>query len=287
MSPLAKVFTVTKNEYDLIEDFLRYHGTLFGYDNVVVIDNGSTHPHVLDVYQRYIPKGVTVVTRTGYRRNQQGEHFTEIMGQYKQSAEFLIGLDTDCFFTVRDSCDPEVIHTYLRSLPQDSDIFMMKTYLMSVVDTASPNYVNQKLVRPTDCTTFFRERDGHANAAVYHAFYRAANFVSTSVGNHTGVSTTNRKHTCPDIAYVHYHNTGRQRVYERCRTIMLGYGYISEGMTRDQEWRALRTNPDGGGIHRQKQYLHYLESPHTFFQEDPMPADTFQFEGVKRALCTE
>jgi hypothetical protein len=286
MTPLAKVFTVTKNEYDLIEDFLRYHGALFGYDNVVVIDNGSTDPHVLDVYQRYIPKGVTVVTRTGYRRDQQGEHFTEIMRQYKQSAEFLIGLDTDCFFSVRDSCDPTVIHPYLRSLPQDCDIFAMKTFLMSVVDTASPNYANRKLVRPTGCTTFVR-RNGYANVSNPHVFYRAANFVRTEVGNHGGVSTTNRRHYCPDIAYIHYHDTGRQRLYERCRTILLGYGYITEGMTREQEWHALRTNTDGYGVHRQQQYLHYLESPDAFFREDPMPADTFHFEGVKQIVYTE
>lgn len=286
MPALAKVFTVTKNEYDLIEDFVRYHGGIFGYDNVVVIDNGSTDERVLDVYSRYTPKGVTVVTRTGYRKDQQGEHFTEIMQQYKQEAEFLIGLDTDCFFCVRESCDPQTIHAYLRGLPRNYDIFAMQTFLMSVVDPNSSNYQAGKLVRPTDCTTFVR-RSGYGNISIPHVFYRAANFVRTSVGNHGGVTTTNQRMYCPDVAYVHYHETGRQRLYERCRTILLGYGYITEGMTREQELHALRTNRDGNGIHRQKQYLQYLESPETFFVEDPMPADTFHFDGIKRRLYIE
>jgi hypothetical protein len=286
MRALAKVFTVTKNEYDLIEDFIHYYGILFGYDNVVVIDNGSTDARVLDVYARSTPKGVTVVTRAGYRGAQQGDHFTEIMSLYKESAEFLIGLDTDCFFCVRDSCDPAVIRAYLSSLPRTYDIFAMKTFLMSVVDPRSPNYVDRKLVRPTDCTTFVR-RSGYANVSIPHVFYRAESFVRTSVGNHSGVSLTNRQMYCPEIAYVHYHETGRQRLYERCRTILLAYGYISEGMTREQELHALRTNTEGFGVHRQQQYLHYLQSPDQFFQEDPIPADTFQFDGVKRLLHTK
>jgi hypothetical protein len=58
-------------------------------------------------------------------------------------------------------------------------------------------------------------------------------------------------------------------------------------MTREQELHALRTNYDGYGIHRQNQYIQYLESPDTFFREEPMPADTFHFDGVKQRLYIE
>jgi len=283
MNALAKVFTVTKNEYDLIEDFIVYHGYLFGYDNIVVIDNGSNDQRVLDVYEKYKPKGVTIVSRLGYRGTQQGDNFTSVMKEYKDTCEFMIGLDTDCFFCVDYSTDRDVILSYLRSLPKNYDIFQMKKFLMSVVDTNSPNYQNHKLVRPIDCTTFVI-RDGYSGVSIPHVFFRAANFVRTTNGNHTGESTTGRVWFCPQIAYIHYHDTGRQRLYERCRTIMLAYGFITEGMTRDQELHALRNNLDGNGIHRQKQYIRYLENPDLFYKEDPFPSDTFFFKDLKSVI---
>jgi hypothetical protein len=281
--PLAKVFTVTKNEYDLIEDFINYYGRIFGYENVVIIDNGSDHPTVLNVYDRYRSHGVTIHNTVGYQNNKQAEHFTTIMKQYRQSAEFLIGLDTDCFFCVNRSCDPAVIQEYLRSLPTHADLFAMKTFLMSVVDVRSENYQNNKLVRPTDCVTFV-VRDNYAQTSNPHVFFRAANFVSTENGNHNGTTTTNKRFYCPEVAYVHYHDTGRMRHLERCRSIMLGYGFIHKDDTEAEQLDKLLKLSDGTGIHRQRQYIRYLQDPKSFFEEDPMPEDTFVFVEVKRLL---
>jgi hypothetical protein len=281
--PIAKVFTVTKNEYDLIEDFIQYYGTIFGYENVVIIDNGSDHPAVLDVYERYKSKGITIYMALGYKNLQQAEHFTAAMSKYKNSAEFLIGLDTDCFFCVKNRCDKETIISYLRDLPKEYDIFVMKKFYMSVVDPASPNYKDNKLIRPTDCTTFVL-RDGYAGVTVSHVFYRAQNFVSTGIGNHGGITTTNKRFFCDDVAYVHYHDTGKRRHLERCRAILLAYGYINESMNQTQQLEALLQNRDGSGIHRQRQYIEYLKNPDSFFKEDPIPSDVFEFLEVKQVL---
>jgi hypothetical protein len=283
MLPIAKVFTVTKNEYDLIEDFIIYHGGIFGYENIVVIDNGSTNPIVLDVYKKYSAFGVEVVHTTGYTGNMQAIHFTNAMNRFKHSAEFLIGLDTDCFFSVDMSCDKDTILSYLRSLPQQSDIFVVDKFLLSVVDVASPNYENNKLKRPTKCTTFVK-RNGYAGCIVRHVFFRAANFVKTEIGNHWGQTKTNNSFNCENVMYVHYHDTGRGRTIERCREILLGYGYIHEGLTLEEEERKLLQCRDGSGIHRQRQYLRYLQSREKFLIEDPIPADTVYFSNIKDIL---
>ena len=36
-----KVFTMVKDEVDVVEDWVLYHGTLFGFTNLYVIDNYS------------------------------------------------------------------------------------------------------------------------------------------------------------------------------------------------------------------------------------------------------
>ena len=280
---LAKVFTVTKNEYDLIEDFINYYGKIFGYENVIIIDNGSTNPIVLGVYEKYLPKGITIHHTTGYEGNKQGEHFTNIMREYKNAAEFLIGLDTDCFFGVHGSSNPDTIQTYLRDLPKNKDIFFMKKFYMSVVDVNSPNYQNYKLVRPTDCTTF-DIRDNYSGTSNPHVFFRSANFISTENGNHNGVTTNQASYFCDDVFYVHYHDTGRGRLVERCRGIMIGYGYIWEGMTREEELNRMRSLWSGAGIHRQNQYIQYLEKPEEFMEESPIPSNVVEFSGVKSLL---
>lgn len=291
MKPIAKIFTVTKNEYDLIEDFIVYHGTLFGYDNIVIIDNGSDNPIVLDVYSRYTEKGVTIYNTEGYGGNKQGDHFTSHMIQYTDAAEFLIGLDTDCFFTVRVtdasgsrwSSDRNAIMQYMTSLPIDHDIFEINSFLTSVVDTNSQNYKDNKLTRPTDCTTFVL-RNGYGGWCVSHVFFRASNFVSTQNGNHGGRSTTNRGLYCPDIAYAHYHDTGKRRHLERCKSILIGYGYINQTMSEQEQLSTLIATRNEVGSHRLKQYIHYLQDVDSFFREEPIPLDVFEHTEIKSFL---
>lgn len=282
--PIAKVFTVTKNEYDLIEDFIVYHGHIFGYENIIIMDNGSTNSSVIDVYNRYSSKGVEILYTTGYDGNKQGIHFTNAMRCFKDSCDFLIGLDTDCFFTVDMQCDRDTIHSYLRSLPKNADIFRMNRFLLSVVDPSSSNYENYKLKRPTDCLTFVK-RNGYAGIPLmHHCFYRASNFISTENGNHNGVTTTNTPYVCEEVVYIHYHDTGRGRTIQRCREIMIGYGFITDGLTRQKELSRMLSIRDGTGIHRQRQYIRFLQDPAKFFIEDPIPSDVVNFSDIKDRL---
>jgi hypothetical protein len=97
-----KIFTVTKNEFDLINEFILYYGSIFGFENIIIIDNGSDDQRVLNTYEKYKTLfGITVYTELGYNKNDQGNHFTKIMSIYKDSCDFLIGLDTDEFMALK------------------------------------------------------------------------------------------------------------------------------------------------------------------------------------------
>ena len=89
---LVKVFVLTKNEYDMISDFLTYYGRIFGYENLIVIDNGSNHQDVLNIYDSFKSKGVTIIedrSNIAYH----GEIMTKHMNTYKNTCEFMIPLD--------------------------------------------------------------------------------------------------------------------------------------------------------------------------------------------------
>ena len=38
----VKLFTMVKDEVDIIEYWIMYHGKLFGYENLFIVDNMST-----------------------------------------------------------------------------------------------------------------------------------------------------------------------------------------------------------------------------------------------------
>ena len=101
---LAKVIVYTKDEYDLIEDFLNYHGSIFGFSNLIVIDNMSSHPRVLEVYKKYVSLGVTVIHNTHGSMRSMAATNTTVMSRIRQcfpKTKYLIPLDTDEFIALR------------------------------------------------------------------------------------------------------------------------------------------------------------------------------------------
>ncbi|CAN0493925.1 unnamed protein product, partial [Scytosiphon promiscuus] len=165
--PILKIFTVTKNEADLVEDFVTYHGSIFGYTNVVLIDNMSDCSQVLNLYKKFVKMGVTIERQKSYKGNSQGNAFTKFMSRHKKTCKFMVGVDTDEFIVnpgFSGSNNSKHFSTkqikskfdsYLNSLPRDATKFSMDTYYDSVPDPSSPRYIDQKIIRPvTDITTF-------------------------------------------------------------------------------------------------------------------------------------
>jgi hypothetical protein len=73
---LVKVITLARNN-TIIEDFILYYGDMFGFSNVVIVDNGSTLPTVLDVYKKYASIGVVVKFEKSHSR-----HSTKFMSKH-------------------------------------------------------------------------------------------------------------------------------------------------------------------------------------------------------------
>ena len=57
---IIKLFTMVKDEIDIVEDWLKYHGTLFGYQNLHVIDNMS-EDGTFEKLKEYQSKGVFLI----------------------------------------------------------------------------------------------------------------------------------------------------------------------------------------------------------------------------------
>ena len=95
LHPRIKVFVRTKDDTNIIEDWIKYHANLFGYDNVCVIDNMSREKDVIAVYDKY--KDKISIRYTDKSHRYQGDIMTSAFNAYKTQCDILIALDADEF----------------------------------------------------------------------------------------------------------------------------------------------------------------------------------------------
>jgi hypothetical protein len=221
---IIKIFTVTKNEYDLINPWVHFYGTIFGYENVVIIDNGSDNIEVLNFYND-IKKNtkIKIYTDTSIYSD-QGKIFTKYMNLEKNNCDFLLGCDTDNFLIVdgKNSIKKQDYFDIFEQLPEENNKFLIHRTIDSIIDSNNSDYIDNKINNPVNSHFFIK------HASVCANFYRSANFVDTYNGNHIG--TTNPDQTafnCSDkLLYVHYVYTGINRCMERSILCCEGYNYL-------------------------------------------------------------
>jgi hypothetical protein len=223
---LCKVFCLTRDEYDLIASFIAYHGALFGAENIVILDNGSTHPDVLAVYKQAQKQGVTVVSMpTRQKPHWKKDALTTVMTRYKDSCDYLIPLDTDEFLcwvdpeTQQPHCDAERIHQTLNDLPKEASLFKMPFEYRSLVSPQDEGYEDYKYTCPPRQITNFWPLIDKSLAFGPKSFYRANAFLEGEDGNHHGV-VSDGETALTNLGLFHFHHTGAKRCFERARQLM-------------------------------------------------------------------
>jgi len=183
-----------RNEDVCLEPWLRYHGHLFGDDNLFVVDHNSDDPAVLAILREFAAGGGHVMRLPpGADYRQKGDFVSYAMRQAETGHDFVLPLDCDEFVAMRladgtATCAREHLAAYFSSLPADSTAFEV-----------GENFLNM-LGHPT---LFF--------ALPYKkVFFR---------GGHCGV-VDHGSHTClwplvpaaaTRLAYVHFHHKSFER----------------------------------------------------------------------------
>jgi hypothetical protein len=229
---LVKILVLTKNEYDLIEPFLVYYGTLYGFENIVVLDNASTDPRVLDVYERFQSLGVTVRTearpfeKVGEFTN---EHICQIRDDPAMACEWMMLMETDEFaIWTPHAEDPSAmaeegasaIRQFLEGLPDDVHIVQFGKVFNAAVNPKDAGYENQKYTYPpAQMTKFF---DPYVDKNIV----RLSSFDHVIQWPHIMASRGGRTIVAPEVGMLHYHATGARRLFERSRTIVEGCNFM-------------------------------------------------------------
>lgn len=251
----ARIFVLSKNEYDLIDDFLTYYEKLVGASNITIIDNGSTDAHVLSSYSEFKARGGTVIVddRPLY---QHCNMLTEIMYKQRETAEFLIPLDTDEFmFDVSDDVPMtrETFEAKLSSVPEDASIVRFGAFWGGISDEHADDYLEGKHTRPAAHITRFY------NQGWDKVFFRGSKFVDVQQGNHGGTVLDGHTVELRDLGLLHYHETGPRRAFERCRMSICGYRMFDVKAPIDEQLLACSACYQGAGGHRVRQYNVFLK----------------------------
>lgn len=229
---LATVVLLTKDEYDLVDDFLTYHSALFGAENVVVVDNGSTDARLRPVYRRHKAAGVRFILE---RREfaQASDFMTEHMRALADGCRFLLPLETDEFIFLMPEhpasasavsagieATSAAIREHLEGLPEEVSVLRYGAFLGSCVDPADAGYSCGAYSRPVAQITRFKDQGWDKLIVRSSAFDRMAVWCHHASCNHGTAARS------PLLGLLHFHETGRRRLIERAMPVVKSYRHL-------------------------------------------------------------
>jgi hypothetical protein len=187
-----KIVMMCKNESDLLMPWARYHGTLFGYENIIVIDNGSDESVSVSLLKEIEELGVAVLRQYFKKEDycRKGDITAEIIKELESTspADFYFPLDCDEFIGAR--IDGNV------SFSRDSIFQALEPYLddqrVLMIDLAYDNHG----ILPG----YFLPSWGQMKCFFAHGACGVLDH-----GSHVAQSRTGSERVKTPIIYMHYH----------------------------------------------------------------------------------
>jgi len=243
---------MTKNEYLLIEDWIKYHGYLFGYENLYIID-ASTDVRVLDVYKKYQNYGLNLIYDKTDLNNLE-KQLTFYMSKFGGEDSFLIKLDTDEFLAYNKNgyLDNKNIRYLFDFLPVTGQKYKASYVISSIAQSDSYDRPCIEL----ESFTAIQE-------TVFKSYFHSKSFISVDLGSHAGQAVNNEGYIGTVLSIIHYHDLGNKIILERTKNVLLSHNYINEEDDLDVQLQKLSKLVQLGNVssvHKIKIYLRYLES---------------------------
>jgi hypothetical protein len=239
---MVKIFTMVKDEADIVEDWVLYHGSLFGYTNLYIIDNCSTDQTSSILFRLKKQLHINVCILPDYTK--KGEYMTASFRHFCRN-EYGIPIDIDEFMvcyhkeTNTISCNQNEFHSYLSNLPKHP------VYKM--------NYINAKITKP----------DGYERAALeaewghYLDYNTAAKSFFHSDRFSGVIDHGNHYHTdhyyLTEICLVHYHARNLTQLTKKVYNNVIGLKYDPFNLAKLED--KIKSNNPQGKHHIQNQIL--------------------------------
>ena len=233
--------TMVKDEDDIIREWIEYHGSLFSYENLYIIDNFSSD-NTFEICKEYLDKGINLERRDDYKS--KGYYMMEIMQNTK--CDFFIPIDIDEFIVYYnqgeniEECSTVVTHlNELKSLHPENALFKMNTInpIRTNDDPVLLKQFTHGVIRPQglDAKSFIQT---------------IPNDIIIDHGNHMPYVN----HILTNLCIIHYHKRSDIQHKKKITSNVIGLGH-------KLELDYLKGLGMVSGNHHIRMAIHMLENP--------------------------
>ncbi len=258
---VVKCVTMQRDETLLLEAWFRYYGYLFGFENLAVIDNGSSDPAVLATLARYERAGSQILRGLDTELDfyAKGDHFRNLLTHWDglSDYDFALPVDADEFLALFTpdglTCRRDAIHAYLDGLRGTQQALSFELSLFN--SPGKPGCFAVQDYRKT--------------------FLPARSVAEIDRGLHSARSrlADGRRHT--DLTYLHFHNKPFETLLHQARQKLRGVVDVNDP-------DALRAH-QGAGVHMVR-YFFMTEADYLRQHESELLLRFPQFDRVMAAF---
>ena len=247
---IIKIFTMQKDEDDILEDWIEYHSKIVGYENIYLIDNYSNKKSI-DILDKYKNK-INIYKKPDYSK--KGDYIAELIKDnlcdiaIPLDLDEFIGIDNKSISNTLDISNIENIIKELNSLPE----YGRYSFLYYLTSSNTEIYYNNPI---KEITKFHKINNGINNKK----FFRGNSLISLDHGNHNGIVknlNTNDVYNTKLFLY-HYHFRGINKLIQKCKNDILGLKLIKNINDISELKQAIKKNIHGS--HNIETYLKFIE----------------------------
>jgi len=255
---MIKLITMVKDEIDIVEDWIIYHGNIFGFNNIYVIDNYSTD----GTYEVLLKFASLINVSREKNYCSKGIYMRSYIDKYCSKEEFGYPLDIDEFIVYYDynthkiSIDKQIILNYLKNLP---DYKIYKTaYIMSL-------YTNEDVVDYSD--GFMRATIESKYGYICDFNPMTKSFIKKKLydgpidmGNHLSSNDYYKTNLC----LIHFHSRNLDQMKKKILNNILGLGYSNDLKFLIEKEK----NKHSKGIHHIRSQIAVLQNQYNLYIYD-------------------
>ena len=212
---MIKIFTMVKGELDIVTDWVLYHGTIFGFQNLYIIDNLSrdgTWEELVRLKKKY---NINICRLPDYKK--KGEYMTLLIKTYCIRGDLAFPIDIDEFIVCYDkqtntiSCNKNNFKQIINSLPLTA-VYKMNYIQCKVINKNGYERASVEAINGT-----YDERGDHAKSFFNTALFNG----KIDHGNH--YQTNN--YILSNLCLVHYHTRNLDQIKKKVFNNISGLGY--------------------------------------------------------------
>ena len=279
---MIKLFTMVKDEVDIAEDWIQYHGTIFGFHNLYIVDNMSTDG-TYELIQKYVEKGVNMFRHHDYK--EKGNIMKQLITHNKSIIAF--PLDIDEFIVYYDKNSNKIsinnILPYMRELIQSNNNSSM---LMNMHTTGlyKCDYIHSKITN--------NNKEGYKRAVMESNWggydhnrekIMAKSFFDTRFwkgdidhGNHCNFQNN---FSSSNLCLVHYHCRNLEQHKKKVINNVSGLGYDHTNLN------ALKSlGPSCGGGHHVSHMIRIHEGTYSINTNESKNADDIDLSPISKFI---